>query len=87
MANFRQGNVVFVDTTNANFDEVKHVKSVKYIGNTSGTANIKSRDTSADILWEESGTANVYNGDINIRSDSGIEVEVTNGATVYVYTG
>lgn len=83
MANYRRGNVIFVDTTNSFFTDARNVKAVKYIGNTSGTANIKCA-SSGSILWQADGTADIFE-EVCIRNSSGIEVEVTNSATVFVY--
>jgi len=83
MANYRRGNVVFVDTTDSNFADIRNVKAVKYIGNTNGTANIKCLSTGS-VLWQADGTTDLFE-DVCIRNSKGIEVEVTNGATVFVY--
>lgn len=83
MANYRRGNVLFVDTTDSFFSDVRNVKAVKYIGNTNGTANIKCA-TTGSILWQADGTADLFE-EVCIRNNVGIEVEVTNGATVFVY--
>lgn len=83
MANYRRGNVVFVDTTDSVLADVRNVKAVKYIGNTSGTANIKCASTGS-VLWQADGANDIFE-EVCIRNSSGIEVEVTNGATVFVY--
>ena len=84
MANHRSANVIFVDTSAA-FTIPATICSVKYIGNTSGTAAIRAdASASGSILWEESGTANLFN-EVEIRDNVGIYVEVSNGAKVYVY--
>lgn len=86
MANYREGNVVFVDTTDAAFPSVKFIKSIKYIGSASGTATVKGGGvTGGDIVWEESGAANAYNAEVNINDTEGVFVQVTNGAKVYLY--
>lgn len=85
MANHKEGNVIYVDT-NAAFTEVRKIKAIKYIGNTSGTANIRGNaSASGDLLWEEEGTANILD-EITIESHGGIYVTLTNGAVVYIYT-
>jgi hypothetical protein len=85
MANHREGNVIYVDT-DAAFADVRNVCAIKYIGNTSGTANLKGdASSSGALLWEEEGTANVFDADIEIRCDTGVYVTVTNGAVVYLY--
>lgn len=84
MANHRDGNVIYVDTTDSEFPDVRNVKSIKYIGAASGTATIKGI-SSGLALWEASGDVEVHE-DVCIRCDKGIEVEVTSGAVVYVYT-
>jgi len=83
MANHRVGNVIFVDTS-ADFAGVLHVKALKYIGITSGTATIKKTNTSGNVMWQASGTADSQE-DVSLRSFNGLRVEVTNGAKVYVY--
>ena len=83
MANHRQQNVIFVDTT-ADFADQQEIEAIKYVGNTSGTAIVKEQNTSGVALWQEAGTANVFN-QVCIRSPKGIRVEVTNGAKVYIY--
>lgn len=84
MANTRAGNVILVDTS-ATFSDVRSVKTIKYIGATSGTAIIKKTDTNGKNLWEESGDSTVYNQDVCIRCATGLRVEVTNNAKVYLY--
>lgn len=85
MANYRKGSVIFVDTSAA-FAEVLEIKSIKYIGNTSGTASLKSEASSGgSVVWEESGTANVFNGDVGLKDRAGFYVTVTNSAKVYLY--
>lgn len=85
MANHREGNVIYVDTSAA-FTDVRNVCSIKYIGAASGTATLKG-DASASgaLLWQEAGTANVFDSDIEIRSDEGVYVTLTNSAVVYLY--
>lgn len=83
MANHRSGNVDYVDTTDTSLADVKDVCGIKYIGAASGTATVKSL-SDGEILWQESGTANVFN-EVEIRDQAGIEVEVTNSAAVFVY--
>jgi hypothetical protein len=85
MANTREGNVIFVDTDDSTFSGPLYIESVKYIGNTSGTANIKDTNDSGDVFWEESGANNTYNQGLNIRAVGGIFVNVTNSAKVYIY--
>lgn len=84
MANTRNGNVIYVDT-NAAFADVRGICGIKYIGNTSGTANVRGdASASGELLWEEEGTANILD-DVEIRCSTGIYVTVTNGAVVYIY--
>jgi hypothetical protein len=84
MANYRSANVIFIDTSAA-FTDYKKIVGVKYIGNASGTASIKSNGSSSgDILWEESGASNVFN-QVEIRDSRGVYVTVTNSAKVYLY--
>lgn len=84
MANHYSANVIFVDTTAATYDGPKRIESVKYIGNTSGTAAIQSKDSNGKTLWEADGTADFVD-DVCIFSAEGIYVTVTNGAKVYIY--
>lgn len=84
MANTRAGNVIRVDTSAA-FVEAKSICGVKYIGASSGTGSIKADSTSGNLMWEESGTANVSNPELEMYSTGGVYVTVTNGAVVYLY--
>ncbi len=82
--NTYSANVRRIDTS-ANFSGAIEIVGIKYIGNTSGTAQIESGGTDSDLLlWQESGSSNVYN-EVNIRDMRGVRVEVTNGAVVYLY--
>lgn len=83
MANYRRGNVIFVDTTDSVFSDVRNVKGVKYIGASGGSANIKCASTGS-ILWQADGTDDLFE-DVCIRNNNGIEVEVASSATVFVY--
>lgn len=83
MANYRRGNVLFVDTTDSVFTDIRNIKGVKYLGASNGTANIKCAQ-SGSILWQTSGTNDLFN-DVCIRNPNGIEVEVTNSATILIY--
>jgi hypothetical protein len=84
MANHRTANVLFVDTT-GDFPGIFHVKAIKYIGSTSGTALIKKTNTSGKVLWEARGAADLQADHLILRSPAGLRVEVTNGASVYLY--
>lgn len=84
MANARKANVLYVDTDNYNPTDHLVIKSIKYIGNTSGTANIKHKDDSGQILWEESGATNTFN-ECRIVCPQGIYVNLTNSAKVIIY--
>lgn len=84
MANHRTGNVVYVDTTNTDLPDIRNVKSVKYIGSSgSGSATIKAIGD-RDPMWEHSGNV-LEHDEVCLRAPQGIEVEVTNGAAVYIY--
>lgn len=83
MANTRAGNVIRVDTS-ADFSDVRSIKGIKYVGDTNGTAVIKKENTSGNRLWERSGTNQQFD-EACIRCNTGIRVEVTNGAVVYLY--
>lgn len=83
MANTRASNVIRVDTT-ATFTGQLFINSIKYIGASTGTAVIT--DPSSGLkTWEESGTSNVYNQDLDISMTTGATVTVTNSAVVYLY--
>lgn len=84
MSNYRDGNVVVVDTSAA-FTDIRNVESIKYIGASNGTASIKVESSSGQIIWEEAGSTNVYNAEVDLRSDKGIYVTVSNSAKVYLY--
>jgi hypothetical protein len=85
MANGYASNVIFVDTSAA-FTYATRIRSIKYIGASSGTATIKSNaDSSGQTLWQESGTSNVYNPDVCIYDNKGVYVTLTNSAAVYLY--
>jgi hypothetical protein len=84
MANTRSNNVIVVDTS-AQFSENLTICSIKYIGAASGTASIKADSTSGVVVWEESGTANVYNAEVEIQAHQGMYVTVTNSAKLYIY--
>lgn len=86
MANHRQANVIYVDTT-ATFADVRRVDYVRYVGAASGTAEIREENGSGQLLWQESGTANVPASELMLRSGKGLHVVVTNGAIVYLYLG
>lgn len=85
MANAREGNVIYVDTDNTTIAGPLKIESIKYIGNTSGTANLKSEDDSGDLLWEEEGTANILDAGLCIRTNKDVYVNLTNGAVIYIY--
>lgn len=84
MANTRNANVIRIDTT-AQINDVLTINSIKYIGNTSGTASIKAESTSGNLIWEESGASNVYNAEVELLLKNGLFVTVTNGAVLYLY--
>ncbi len=88
MSNTRAGSVIKVDTS-ANFTDVHDIVSIKYIGASSGTAvitkSVAAADGSGANVWQESGTANLWNPDVNIRCNKGVYVTVTNSAVVYLY--
>jgi hypothetical protein len=85
MANTIEANVILVDT-NAAFPQAKRIRSIKYIGNASGTAVITGGGSSSgDRVWEESGSTNVYNANVEIGDGDGVYVTLTNSAKVYLY--
>jgi hypothetical protein len=85
MANSAEQNVLFCDTDDTTYAGIRKIRSIKYIGNTNGTAVIKFQSSSGDVLWQESGASNVYNPDLCIVAPQGIHVAITNGAKVYIY--
>lgn len=84
MSNTRAGNVQRVDTTSSTFADIRNITAIRYIGASSGTANIVEV-SSGNKLWEESGASNSTAMELDIRSPSGITVNVTNSAVVYLY--
>lgn len=83
MANSQEGNVIYCDTT-ATFANAVEICSIKYIGAASGTAAITSASGSKNI-WEEAGTANVYNAEVDLFIPGGVTVTLANSAKVYLY--
>lgn len=83
MANAREGNVVYVDTT-ASFTDVKTIKGIKYVGNTNGRVAITAAPSS-DPLWEQNGATDAFD-DVCISCKEGITVTITNGAKAYIYS-
>lgn len=86
MANTRANNVIYIDTTGFISVGPLEIEAIKYIGSASGTAVITSGVSgSGNRLWEEAGTANIFNGDCCIKAKDGLHVAVTNGAKLYIY--
>lgn len=85
MANARTGNVIFVDTTGFTLEQTLVIGSVKYLGAATGTATITAGISgSGQVIWKESGTANLSAEEICAKVD-GIHVAVTNSAQVLIY--
>lgn len=85
MANARSNNVIYVDTTGYTLSQNVKICSVKYIGNTSGTANITvGTSGSGASIWQESGASNQAAEEIEAVVD-GFHVAITNSAKVYIY--
>lgn len=85
MANTRVANVIYVDTTGYTLDQTVVICSVKYIGNTSGTAVITAGTSgSGSKIWQEAGASNQPAEEIEAKAD-GFHVALTNGAAVYIY--
>ena len=85
MSNAQNENVIRVDTDNYALTSPVNICAIKYIGAANGTANIKAdASDSAQILWEESGSANTFN-QVEIRARGGIYVNLTNSAVIYIY--
>ncbi len=82
MANDRSGNTLLVDTS-ADFTGSFRICGIRYIGNASGTAQIKKTDTNGGVLWAASGATDLYE-DVKMVCTQGIRVEVTNSAKVYL---
>ena len=84
MANHRQANVIFADTT-ATFDGVRQVMSIRYVG-VAGDAATVTDATSGNVLWEASGAAQ-ESDTVDISGAGNLRVEITNTAKVYLYLG
>lgn len=85
MANTRAANVIMVDTTGFTLDQTVIIGSVKYIGNTSGTAVITvGTSGSGSMVYENSGASTQPADEICAKVD-GLHVAITNGAKVYIY--
>lgn len=85
MANAKEGNVWYIDTDNTVIPGPVEIESIKYIGAASGTANLKSENDSGALLWQESGTANLFDAGVCIRTNKDVHVNLTNSAVVYIY--
>lgn len=86
MANGKTYNVVFVDTTGYTHSGPAIIESVKYIGNTSGTASLTAGISgSGQVLWKESGASNQAAEEVCIVCADGFHVAVTNSAQVIIY--
>lgn len=96
MANRRKANVIYVDTS-VTLTDVRRVRSIKFIGDLGTSADITSLKTdhtvdTGNLLWEQEGSQDiqglpldVMNTDLDIREMSGIRVNVSGGAVVYLY--
>lgn len=85
MANHREANVIFVDTSAA-FPEIKDIVGIKYIGAGGSSITIKgAADSSGSNLYFENSTGNVFD-EIKIRDQEGIYVTVAGTASCYIYT-
>lgn len=85
MANATKGTVLYCDTTGTLFDGNRlRISGIKYIGNTSGTATLKAGGSGGTLVWQESGTSNVFNGELEAVVDDAY-ITITNGAIVYIY--
>jgi hypothetical protein len=86
MGNTYANNVIRVDTSAA-FTGIRKITAIKYIGASTGTAVITTDAASGtNKVWEEAGTTNTFNTDLNIHCGTGVYVTVTNSAVVYLYT-
>lgn len=84
MANARAGTVIYCDTTDTTYTGPLKIKGIKYIGNTSGTAELKQGSSSGATLWRESGSSNVFN-EVEMFIKDGLNVTLTNSAVIYIY--
>lgn len=86
MANTRVDNVIHVDTTGYTLAGPAKICSVKYIGNTSGTAVITAGVSgSGSPIWKESGANNIPVEEIEVFCQDGFHVALTNSAEVFIY--
>lgn len=85
MANTRTENVWFIDTDNTVIDLPITIKSIKYIGAAASAVSIKTGSTSGAVLWTESATTNVFDGEVCIRAKSPIHIDITGTAAIYLY--
>lgn len=83
MANHRQANVVFVDTS-ADFSDIRGTCGIRYVGGAGAAATIKSENSSGDALWEANGDYEAFE-EVELRDAKGLRVEVSGGAKVYLY--
>lgn len=94
MSNTYVGNVVRVDTT-ADFPNIKRIRSIKYIGNTSATKGeviitkaTAAGDNSGGKLWDNGNatTADVTDVNVDIKSPTGVHVVIgAHSAVLYLY--
>jgi hypothetical protein len=85
MANGRGANVYYVDTDNTTIAGPIHITAIKYVGASSGTANIKADSDSGTILWSEASDTNTFN-QVNIRTNTSLYVNLANNAVIIIYT-
>lgn len=83
MANAREGNVIFVDTTAA-FPDAKSICGIKYIGASTSSVTIRGEGASGGIMWAETATTNVFDN-VEIRCNDGIHVTIAGTAGAYIY--
>lgn len=96
MANYRRGSVQYVDTS-AIFTDIRRVVTVKFIGDLGSAANITplktdgTEDTGKKI-WEQTGSEDVQglplevvDHDLCIHDTTGVKVNVSGGAVLYLY--
>jgi hypothetical protein len=86
MANTRARNVVIVDTTGAISGNLT-ICGIKYVPlGTTPSATIKEASSSGTVLWEDSGSTNVWNPECEIKCPEGIYVTLAGtGTKVYLY--
>lgn len=92
MANSFAGNVYKVDTDGTTLAQCTNICGIKFVPAADGTCTIKKGTTSGSLLWQHA----AGDGDptaiepifdaVEIRSPTGVFVNVSSGSVVYIYT-